>query len=91
MRSSLHKRLDAVEESFGEGIHVVVYKGLPPYYVDEHKPENYDKVTEPILFDTPEELEAYINSLPKSAQVIEIVLEGEGPDFPSSEIYSWGQ
>lgn len=91
MRSALNKRLDAVEENLGEGLCVVVYRGIPPYYVQAHKLGEYGKRTEPFLIDTPEELEAYIASLPKSAKVVQIVTEEGEPTVPSSEICSWGE
>ncbi|NLE21092.1 MAG: hypothetical protein GX623_09790 [Clostridiales bacterium] len=86
------KRLEAVEESFGQGMYVVVYRGLPPYYVQASDPGSRGNYTEPLLIETPAELEAYLDSLPRSAKVVEIVCEEEGePTVPSSEIYSWGQ
>ena len=91
MRSALNKRLDAVEENLGEGLFVVIYRGLPPYFVQEHKPGNQGKVTEPFQIATTEELEAYVASLPRSSKVIEVVCEAEGePTVFSSDIYSWG-
>ncbi len=91
MKSALHKRLDAVEESFGKGMCVVIYKGIPPYYVQEQHPGNDRQQTEPLLINTPEELEAYKLSLPRSAFVVEVVTDVEGePTVLSSEIYSWG-
>ncbi len=91
MRSTLSKRLDAVEESIGKGMCIVIYKGLPPYYVQEQHPGNDHQHIEPLLIDTPEELEAYKLSLPRSAFAVEIVTDAEGePTVPSSEIYSWG-
>ena len=92
MRSALNKRLDAVEQNLGQGVYVVVFRGIPPYFVLEQNPGNQGKRTEPLLIDTPEELEVYLNSLPKSAKVVQIVCEVEGePTFLSSEMYSWGQ
>lgn len=94
MRSTLRKRLDAAEGNLGKGLCVVIYKGLPPYYVLEQKPGNSGKATEPILINTPEELDAYILSLPRSAFVVQIVSgaiddNGDARDVPSSDIYSW--
>ncbi len=90
MRSTLRKRLDTVEDNLGKGLCVVIYKGLPPYYVLEQKPGDRCKVNEPLIINTPEELEAYRLSLPRSAYVVEIVTDKGEPTVPSSEIYSWG-
>jgi hypothetical protein len=95
MRSTLRKRLDAVEDNLGNGLCVVIYKGLPPYYVLEQRPGDRCKANEPLLINTPEELETYKLSLPRSAFVVQVVGgavddNGDAQDVPSSEIYSWG-
>jgi len=74
MKSSIRKRIDALEQGFGEDLYVVIWKGFPPYVVCVHHLNDHSN-DEPFLINTPEELEAYRNSLPASAQCVTVVVD----------------
>lgn len=86
MRTALHKRLDTIEQSFGRDTYIVVWRGLPPYVVVVQHLREHSR-DEPFLINTPEELDAYLASLPKSTNHVII----DFGDMPSSEAYSLAQ
>ncbi len=83
MRSSMNKRLDAVEQSFGKDTYIVVWRGLPPYIVVVQHLREHSR-DEPFLISTPEELDTYLASLPKSTNHVIIDFK----DIPSSEAFN---
>jgi len=72
MRSFISKRLDVLEERITDKLFVCAFKGRPPYaaFVQRLGSETNSA---PVILDDDEALSAFVMSLPKGAQIIDIM------------------
>lgn len=84
MRSFISKRLDALEEKMTEKLFVCVLKGRPPYAAFVQRPGSGTN-SAPVILNDDEALSAFVTSLPKGAQIVDIMCE----NATGLEILEW--
>ena len=86
-RASYIKRLEAVEKSVSSGVHIVVWFGLPPIYVQISTGTGMDCKSEIKLFDSMEDVDRFLKT---NYSGVDAVIVTSGADVLSADLHSFG-
>ena len=88
IRSSIIKRLEAVENSISSGVNILIFDGLPPIHMQVSKGTGEDYKCELKLFDRKEEAKHFLETFYPGVDVLIIKC---GDNVLSADVHSWAE
>ena len=86
IKSSIIKRLEAVENSISSGVNILIFDGLPPIHMQVSKGTGEDYKCELKLFDSMEEAKHFLETFYPGVDVLIIKC---GDNVLSADVHKW--